>query len=150
MGPLTYRNNLRYRPSFQAITQFELEDPELGNSATGALPSALGWITSLRNLRACSLPACIPPPPVTNRSGASGINSALGGGGGGISSPQSSLSIPCRLVNRSLVSLRHLQRLSLTRCYLQGQLHILLGGLSQPMEYVNLQVRKLNVEKLHK
>uniref|UniRef100_A0A5K3ELB2 TIR domain-containing protein n=1 Tax=Mesocestoides corti TaxID=53468 RepID=A0A5K3ELB2_MESCO len=109
-----------------SITQFELEDPELGAGSMGVLPSALGWIASLRNLRACALPACIPPPrtAVTASSVLATTSANLGA---------------CRLLNRSLISLRHLQRLSLARCYLQGQLQLLLGGLSQPLEYLNLQ-----------
>ncbi|VEL33451.1 unnamed protein product [Protopolystoma xenopodis] len=46
-----------------SITQFELEDPAVGCSLAVVLPSVLGWLISLRNLRACSLPACLPPPP---------------------------------------------------------------------------------------
>ncbi|EUB63805.1 hypothetical protein EGR_01428 [Echinococcus granulosus] len=111
-----------------SITQFELEDPELGAGSMGGLPSALGWLASLRNLRACSLPACIPPPLNTTTTSSSAA---------AIAKP-SNLG-PCRLLNRSLISLRHLQRLSLARCYLQGQLQLLLGALNQPLEYLNLQ-----------
>ncbi|KAL5961548.1 Leucine-rich repeat-containing protein 14 [Taenia solium] len=114
-----------------SITQFELEDPELGAGSMGGLPSALGWLASLRNLRACSLPACIPPPLNITASAAS--SSAA------VASKPPNLGA-CRLLNRSLISLRHLQRLSLARCYLQGQLQLLLGALSQPLEYLNLQV----------
>ncbi|KAL5111209.1 Leucine-rich repeat-containing protein 14 [Taenia crassiceps] len=113
-----------------SITQFELEDPELGAGSMGGMPSALGWLASLRNLRACSLPACIPPPLNTTTSAAS--SSAA------VASKPPNLGA-CRLLNRSLISLRHLQRLSLARCYLQGQLQLLLGALSQPLEYLNLQ-----------
>nr|CDS15970.1 hypothetical protein EgrG_000838100 [Echinococcus granulosus] len=118
-----------------SITQFELEDPELGAGSMGGLPSALGWLASLRNLRACSLPACIPPPLNTTTTSSSAA---------AIAKP-SNLG-PCRLLNRSLISLRHLQRLSLARCYLQGQLQLLLGALNQPLEYLNLQDCCLCVE----
>ncbi|VDM33118.1 unnamed protein product [Hydatigera taeniaeformis] len=120
-----------------SITQFELEDPELGAGSMGGLPSALGWLASLRNLRACSLPACIPPPLNAANSAAS---SSLA-----VASKPPNLGA-CRLLNRSLISLRHLQRLSLARCYLQGQLQLLLGALNQPLEYLNLQDCCLCVE----
>ncbi|VDM00997.1 unnamed protein product, partial [Schistocephalus solidus] len=121
--------------TFQSITQFELEDTELANGAPGVLPSALGWIVSLRNLRACSLPACIAPPRHSS-SGAAGAGFSLHTFA---SASTHSPAVACRLLNRALISLRHLQRLGLARCYLGGQLHILLGGLSQPLEYLNIQ-----------
>ncbi|KAM7540326.1 hypothetical protein Aperf_G00000034339 [Anoplocephala perfoliata] len=118
-----------------SITQFELEDPELGAGSRGGLPSALGWLSSLRNLRAFSMPACIPPP--LNSSALSSTSTASSSTC--VTAANSPSLIACRLLNRSLISLRHLQRLSLARCYLQGQLQLLLGALSQPLEYLNLQ-----------
>ncbi|KAF7249601.1 Leucine rich repeat [Paragonimus skrjabini miyazakii] len=139
-----------------------MEDPSLGSSLAVVLPSAVGWLISLRNLRACSLPACIPPPPdfvsITSRNSANFFSSRSSNGGnsgtwqsgnsqtGSPSTPQStstsaftSTAAACRLLNRALISLRYLQRLGLARCHLTGQLKILLNGLSQPLEYLNLQ-----------
>ncbi|BHF58748.1 hypothetical protein SprV_0100170300 [Sparganum proliferum] len=127
-----------------SITQFELEDTELATGAPGVLPSALGWIVSLRNLRACSLPACIAPPRHT-ASGAAGAS--LSSHTFASTSPHSP-GAACRLLNRALISLRHLQRLGLARCYLGGQLHILLGGLSQPLEYLNIQDCSLTADDI--
>ncbi|CAH8534382.1 unnamed protein product [Dicrocoelium dendriticum] len=147
---------------FLSITQFEMEDPSLGSSLAVVLPSAVGWLISLRNLRACSLPACIPPPPDltsvppsrtstnffppvqdapgipqrrSNRFQSSSSSSAHTS-----STPVfASNTAACRLLNRALISLRYLQRLGLARCHLTGQLKTLLSGLSQPLEYLNLQ-----------
>ncbi|KAF5398543.1 hypothetical protein PHET_08290 [Paragonimus heterotremus] len=139
-----------------------MEDPSLGSSLAVVLPSAVGWLISLRNLRACSLPACIPPPPdfvsITSRNSANFFSTQSSSGGnsgtwqsgnsqtGTTSTPQStstsaftSTAAACRLLNRALISLRYLQRLGLARCHLTGQLKILLNGLSQPLEYLNLQ-----------
>ncbi|VDN97696.1 unnamed protein product [Rodentolepis nana] len=127
-----------------SITQFELEDPELGSGSRGGLPSALGWLGSLRNLRACSLPACIPPP--LNSSTLS--TSSVPPNANSIAAANNPSQVACRLLNRSLISLRHIQRLSLARCYLQGQLQLLLGGLSQPLEYLNLQDCCLNADDI--
>ncbi|TNN15112.1 leucine Rich repeat-containing domain [Schistosoma japonicum] len=200
-----------------SITQFELEDPTIGSSIAVVLPSAVGWLISLRNLRACSLPSCIPPPPdvvsttptssvmqsniivsnmssslqstsssqhqsnmaslsssnsssassssvsATNTYHPNGINNSISTGGSSpsVSSATShtsqNFSTPsftstvaaCRLLNRALVSLRYLQRLGLARCHLTGQLKTLLGGLSQPLEYLNLQDCCLSSEDIH-
>lgn len=139
-----------------------MEDPTLGSSLAVVLPSAVGWLISLRNLRACSLPSCIPPPPevcvptsshhnypnVSNNLTSQTVNNS-----NQISTTQinnlvhqsatpifTSTLAACKLLNRALVSLRHLQRLGLARCHLTGQLKTLLYGLSQPLEYLNLQV----------
>ncbi|CAL8101626.1 unnamed protein product [Calicophoron daubneyi] len=154
-----------------SITQFEMEDPSLGSSLAVVLPSAVGWLISLRNLRACSLPACIPPPPefvplqtqrtaapifcqqtagrsqpaVTSSSASSVSSSAVpfaasntGSSTANTAPAFTSTAAACRLLNRALISLRYLQRLGLARCHLTGQLKILLNGLSQPLEYLNL------------
>ncbi|TGZ73175.1 hypothetical protein CRM22_001666 [Opisthorchis felineus] len=160
-----------------AITQFELEDPSLGSSLAVVLPSAVGWLISLRNLRACSLPACIPPPPdfaplQTSRTGSTFFSAHPSGGSSGsgenwqagssrassshamvhqhTSTPVfTSTAAACRLLNRALISLRYLQRLGLARCHLTGQLKILLNGLSQPLEYLNLQDCCLSPEDIN-
>uniref|UniRef100_A0A3Q0KTY4 F-box domain-containing protein n=1 Tax=Schistosoma mansoni TaxID=6183 RepID=A0A3Q0KTY4_SCHMA len=202
-----------------SITQFEMEDPTIGSSIAVVLPSAVGWLISLRNLRACSLPSCIPPPPdvvpntptsptlpttivvsntgglQSNSSQQSNTMSLSSSSGSSPSSSSSSTSntnntvganssnnintsttssssmssttttnntlqnfvtpaftstvAACRLLNRALVSLRYLQRLGLARCHLTGQLKTLLGGLSQPLEYLNLQDCCLSSEDIH-
>ncbi|THD18328.1 hypothetical protein D915_009364 [Fasciola hepatica] len=153
-----------------SITQFEMEDPALGSSLAVVLPSALGWLISLRNLRACSLPACIPPPPEfapshsTNRTTSvfptqSTVISGTATGGPSVSTnaptptpapaaPTASVAA-CRLLNRALISLRYLQRLGLARCHLTGHLKVLLNGLSQPLEYLNLQDCCLSPEDIN-
>ncbi|CAH8856662.1 unnamed protein product [Trichobilharzia szidati] len=193
-----------------SITQFELEDPTIGSSIAVVLPSAVGWLISLRNLRACSLPSCIPPPPdvipttpnstststlistshigsVQSPSNLSSSSPQSNAGSSSSPSPSSSSNVinssgssssqssptvnnttnsshplqnfttpaftstvaACRLLNRALVSLRYLQRLGLARCHLTGQLKTLLGGLSQPLEYLNLQDCCLASEDIH-
>lgn len=142
-----------------------MEDPALGSSLAVVLPSALGWLISLRNLRACSLPACIPPPPefvpsnTSNRAtGVIPTSGAVVSGSAGTANQSSNASPPtvptatvaaCRLLNRALVSLRYLQRLGLARCHLTGHLKVLLNGLSQPLEYLNLQVSWFCLIGLH-
>ncbi|VDP83384.1 unnamed protein product [Echinostoma caproni] len=144
-----------------SITQFEMEDPSLGSSLAVVLPSALGWLISLRNLRACSLPACIPPPPeftpihsTTRTASVFPAQSPIIPG----TATQSTTSTgptptatvaACRLLNRALISLRYLQRLGLARCHLTGHLKVLLNGLSQPLEYLNLQDCCLSVEDIN-
>ncbi|CAH8563698.1 unnamed protein product [Schistosoma bovis] len=199
-----------------SITQFELEDPTIGSSIAVVLPSAVGWLISLRNLRACSLPSCIPPPPdvvpntptpptlpptivvsntgglqsnssqqsntvsfssssgsssssssssTSNTNNASGANSSNNNNTSTSSVSSTTITTntlqnsttpaftstvaACRLLNRALVSLRYLQRLGLARCHLTGQLKTLLGGLSQPLEYLNLQDCCLSSEDIH-
>ncbi|KAL3318388.1 hypothetical protein Ciccas_002957 [Cichlidogyrus casuarinus] len=134
------------------ITQFELEDPGVGSSLAIVLPSALGWLISLRNLRACSLPACLPPPPFGNNNSTNSEDQNNSSAGEvnlldaeGCTSSSRGMNA-CRLLNRALLSLRHLQRLGLSRCHLAGQLRILLSGLSQPIEYLNLQDCSLTPE----
>ncbi|CAH8567631.1 unnamed protein product [Heterobilharzia americana] len=179
-----------------SITQFELEDPTIGSSIAVVLPSAVGWLISLRNLRACSLPSCIPPPPdvVSTTPGATTAATSINFTVANMGNVQSSSNSPspqsnstsssssssvnnntnsssttitgqmiqnfatpaftstvaaCRSLNRALVSLRYLQRLGLARCHLTGQLKTLLGGLSQPLEYLNLQDCCLASEDIH-
>ncbi|XP_018647399.1 hypothetical protein Smp_176110 [Schistosoma mansoni] len=166
----------------ESITQFEMEDPTIGSSIAVVLPSAVGWLISLRNLRACSLPSCIPPPPdvvpntptsptlpttivVSNTVGANSsnnINTSTTSSSSMSSTTTTNNTLQnfvtpaftstvaaCRLLNRALVSLRYLQRLGLARCHLTGQLKTLLGGLSQPLEYLNLQDCCLSSEDIH-
>ena len=95
----------------QKLTHLELDDPTL-SSDNQKMDNLLEALCSLPNLCALSLPQCID---LTHNQ------------------------TPAIDLNNTLKKLKHLQRLNLSYCSLQGQLQRLLEGLHQRLTYLNLK-----------